>query len=1099
MQLKPRIRCIVNPANIGAGLPDVGLYTPDQFVAGGDDTPPVGTIPARGAVEAKMVSDDTWITADSEQVTRYWGKYGTVLVTNFRDFLLVGTDSAGKTAKLEHYRLAESEKDFWAEAKHAHRMASQHGDGLLGFLKRVLLHEAPLDDPKDVASFLASYARAARNLIGDKDLSALKNLREALEEVLGLAFTDERAEHFFRSTLVQSLFYGIFSAWVFWSRKHPPSSDAKFDWRMAQHELQVPALRKLLHELTDPGQLKALHLPELLDWTGEMLNRVRRASFFESFKEHHAVQYFYEPFLEAYDPELRKGLGVWYTPREVVRYMVERVDHILRTELGIADGLAAKNVLVLDPCCGTGAYLVEVLRRIAQTIKDRGSGAIAGLEAKQAASERVFGFEILSAPFVIAHLQIGMALQELGAPLLDEGERAAVYLTNALTGWEPPKGAKKQLKLVFPELIQEQKAATNVKQEKKILVVLGNPPYNAFAGVSTAEEGPLVDVYKEGLVSDWKIKKFNLDDLYVRFFRLGEKRIAEMTQEGIVAYISNFSYLGAPSFVVMRRRLLGGFDKLWFDCMNGDSRETGKVTPEGKPDPSVFSTEHNPEGIRVGTAIGIMVRKQERAPAPIVMFRQFWGITKRQDLLNSLEVTPFDKQYGLPNPNTSNRFSFRASTIAEQYLAWPRLIELCAEPPGNGLMEKRGGALFDINRLSLEQRMRAYFNPMLSWEQYRDVGYGLVEPQAGFDPEQVREKALAAESFEEDRTVRYALRPFDTRWCYYTPVNPIWNRARPQLWAHCWKGNAFIMTRPSGAAASEGIPFCFTVLLGDNDFLRGHAYYFPIMLGKQEQQPNVSAACRKYLRELAAGDPTEEATLARALWMHVLAIGYAPAYLTENEGGIREDWPRIPLPDSKDLLLKSAALGLSVAGYLDTETGALGVTIGAIRPELTVIAAIARQGGGTLNEAKGELDLTAGWGHTGKDRAVMPGGGRVTERHYSDDEIATIEAGTKALGLDRQTTLSVLGDHSLDVWLNEVVFFKNVPSRVWEYTIGGYQVIKKWLSYREKKVLGRRLMLEELEEVTGMARRITAILLLEPKLDANYQAVKAAATEWPPK
>jgi hypothetical protein len=184
-ELKPRVRCIVNPANVGAGLPDVGLYTPDQFVAGSDDTPPVGTIPARGAVEAKLVSDDAWITADSEQVTRYWGKYGTVLVTNFRDFLLVGTDSAGKTAKLEHYRLAESEKEFWAETSHAHRMASQHGDGLLQFLKRVLLHEAPLDDPKDVASFLASYARQARRLIGGKDLSALKNLREALEEVLG--------------------------------------------------------------------------------------------------------------------------------------------------------------------------------------------------------------------------------------------------------------------------------------------------------------------------------------------------------------------------------------------------------------------------------------------------------------------------------------------------------------------------------------------------------------------------------------------------------------------------------------------------------------------------------------------------------------------------------------------------------------------------------------------------------------------------------------------------------------------------------------------------------------------------------------------------
>ena len=107
----------------------------------------------------------------------------------------------------------------------------------------------------------------------------------------------------------------------------------------------------------------------------------------------------------------------------------------------------------------------------------------------------------------------------------------------------------------------------------------------------------------------WGIKKFNLDDLYVRFFRLAERRIAEMSGKGVVSFISNFSYLSDPSYVVMRQRFLAEFDKLWFDCMNGDSRETGKLTPEGEPDPSVFSTDYNREGIRVGTAVCVIVRK----------------------------------------------------------------------------------------------------------------------------------------------------------------------------------------------------------------------------------------------------------------------------------------------------------------------------------------------------------------------------------------------------------------------------------------------------------------------------------------------------------
>jgi predicted helicase len=140
----------------------------------------------------------------------------------------------------------------------------------------------------------------------------------------------------------------------------------------------------------------------------------------------------------------------------------------------------------------------------------------------------------------------------------------------------------------------EYDAAERVKQEIPILVILGNPPYNAFAGTSPEEEQGLVEPYKEGLIKEWGIKKFNLDDLYVRFFRLAERRIAQ--NEGVICYISNYSYLSDPSFVVARQRFLTEFDKLWFDSMNGDSRETGKLTPEGKPDPSVFSTEYNRGG-----------------------------------------------------------------------------------------------------------------------------------------------------------------------------------------------------------------------------------------------------------------------------------------------------------------------------------------------------------------------------------------------------------------------------------------------------------------------------------------------------------------------
>jgi len=257
--------------------------------------------------------------------------------------------------------------------------------------------------------------------------------------------------------------------------------------------------------------------------------------------------------------------------------MVARVDTVLREELGVADGLADPQVYILDPCCGTGAYLVEVLRRIAATLRAANGDALLGHDLKKAAMERVFGFEILPAPYVVAHLQLGLLLQSLGAPLSEEnGERVGVYLTNALTNWDVPKRGVQEAEQPYltgmPELRQERDAAEHVKRQTPILVVLGNPPYNAFAGVSPEEEKGLVEPYKEGLISEWGIKKFNLDDLYVRFFRLAERRIAEMTGRGVVCYISNHSWVSEASFVVLRKRLLQSFDRFWIENMHGNRK-----------------------------------------------------------------------------------------------------------------------------------------------------------------------------------------------------------------------------------------------------------------------------------------------------------------------------------------------------------------------------------------------------------------------------------------------------------------------------------------------------------------------------------------------
>lgn len=586
---------------------------------------------------------------------------------------------------------------------------------------------------------------------------------------MGITFEGDKGDRFFRSTLIQTLFYGIFSAWVLWHKENPNRQD-NFDWRTAVYYLHVPMIQAIFERIAAPSKLKALDLVEVLNWTGSALNRVRREEFFAKFDEGQAVQYFYEPFLQAFDPQLRKELGVWYTPPEIVKYMVSRVDTVLREELAIDDGLANPNVYILDPCCGTGAYLVEVLRFIANTLEENGEGALAMAEVKKAAINRVFGFEILTAPFVVSHLQLGLALQNLGVPLIEETERVGVYLTNALTGWEPPdeEGKKqiKQLEWNFPELNKEREAADEVKRGKPILVILGNPPYNAFAGTSPQEEDGLVEPYKEGLIKDWGIKKFNLDDLYVRFFRLAERCISESTGKGVVCYISNFSYLSDPSYVVMRQRFINEFDKLWFDCLNGASRETGKLTPDGKPDPSVFSTQYNKAGIQLGTTVGLMVRKTKRQDTPVIHFRHFWGVNKREELLDSLTNNEFNKQYEITNLTRKNRFSFKISTIDNEYLEWIKVSDLCSEPPFKAFLEARRGAFINIDKDFLERNMEMYFDSKIAWDVLKRLKSSLTLDGSDFIAEQAREKAIKNETYQQERINRYTIRPFEKRWCY---------------------------------------------------------------------------------------------------------------------------------------------------------------------------------------------------------------------------------------------------------------------------------------------------------------------------------------------
>jgi hypothetical protein len=245
-----------------------------------------------------------------------------------------------------------------------------------------------------------------------------------------------------------------------------------------------------------------------------------------------------------------------------------------------------------------------------------------------------------------------------------------------------------------------------------------------------------------------------------------------------------------------------------------------------------------------------------------------------------------------------------------------------------------------------------------------------------------------------------------------------------------------------------------------------------------QETANLSVGARNYLGSLGITTPDADNHESGLIWYHSLAIAYAKNYLVDNADGVRQDWPRIPLPKSKSLLVSSAALGKHLAALLDPETHVPGVTQGKVKSELKVIAEIVSLG-------NLDFEVTAGWGHPGQDGVTMPGKGKHILRDLTPSEREAFGAGVSTLGMK-----------TYDVFLNETTYWGNVPERVWEYTIGGYQIIKKWLSYRESGLFGKALTADEVREVTNIARRIAAILLMGSELDGNYDAVKAATIKW---
>jgi hypothetical protein len=1115
-----RVETSEGSAATGTKLPDLALYDRGEFVSVLSEVKPPDVEIAKMATSVEH----------NNQVGRYLSRTGVMLLCNIRAVGLLACKPGyarqlnipvppDKRDLLETVNLWPSE-DALRKGRPIDKDAEAE---LADLLERAVTEFAPIADPASLARILARQARRAKADLPEH-FDSVSGLLDDYRVALGLSFDleTEKGAEFFRSSLVQTAYYGLFAGWTLW---HRAQDGTAFRWEQMDSYLKIPFLGKLFYEFKHPDRLAELRLGEHLDRADATLGRVDRGTFFGRFsystlrptdgadeQPTAALTYFYEPFLEAFDPDLRKELGVWYTPTEIVRYQVRKVDHLLRTELGCARGFADPRVVVLDPCCGTAAYLLEVARCIAEDVRTRGDDAMLAAELLDALSTRVLGFEVLTAPFVVAQLQLYHALTEVGARP-SPGQRPAVFLTNALSGWDGPD----QIKVNFPELRQEHEAARRVKRDAKIIVMLGNPPYNRFAGTALDEEADLVDHFKgirrrekkvkgkmvmvqEGeslLYTRWGIRKQLLDDLYIRFFRLAEKRIGEKAEYGVVSYISNSSYLTGRSHPLMRESLLRNFNEIWIDNTNGDKYKTGKIVPLGMPgagtaDQSMFTTEQDRGGIQVGTCITTLLKRKKPATAPgattRIHYRDFWGKAdlKRRALIESLEMNRWDettktkvaqqpagpRDYETFVPTESARWMFSARDANAGFESWPALDELFPTSY-QGINPNRGldGSVIDTDRESLTGRMRRYFAGK-EFAELRSRYPELTEPRARYEPEQVW-RSVKGHGFADQNIVPYLVFPLDQRWLYYEEARHFLNEPRRELGRNR-TDNEFLLAVPQPRRGSETRPLLTRALFDLHVHDRG-SIGFPreSRAGELlELAANLNGDAWKALRAAwglrgeLSDDPARR--LVADLFRAALAIMHSPQYENDHADALAQDWAHLPVPKDRTLFAELVALGKRLGVLLDAAVSSDHVVTEILGKGAATVGPSVKHGGGQV----AQQDLTVSVAYFGAAR------GKWIERAYAERELQH----------------PAWGDTTGDLYINDQVYFMNVPKAVWSYEIGGYPVLKKWLGYRQaNRRTGQPLTLAERHHFRSMIQRIAALIALHGETDTLYERSAAAA------
>ena len=702
-------------------------------------------------------------------------------------------------------------------------------ENLETLLERFLTAEGiQISSPEALARYLAKRTRELREQIKttvtDED-SEIHRMFLAFKETLISTLNPND----FANMYAQTLAYGLFAA-------RTQSNETDFSRYTAAEALPKsnPFLVQLFHHVSSPTLER--NVTYILDDIASLLQNVPTEMLRTAFAARNHLEdpviHFYETFLAEYDPQQRVDRGVYYTPPQIVSYIVRSVDSLLKTELNRPDGFADDNTLILDPATGTGGFLLTVLDRIRESVTETyGTGEwIQYINADLV--KRIFGFELLVAPYTIAHLKLSLFLQAQG---WRADERLGIYLTNTL---EEP--IERTQRLPFAGFISDEaNAAVSVKRDEPLLVILGNPPYPQDSANPSREErkltfiGELIEDYKptDGKLLGIKDQTKFLQADYVKFIRWAQWRI-DKNGEGIIGYIVNNNFLGGVTFRRMRQSLMKSFNAIYCFNLHGGSR-IGEIAPETETDENVFD-------IKQGVTILLCVKAPNNPVPAKIYYADLWGL--REEKYKVLSETDVQTNGGHTFQPTSPYYYFipQEAEARAEYEKGSKKITDIFQTSSVGILTARDKLTIHWTADQIHKTVKDFIS--LPEDEARQK-YKLRKDTKDWKVHLAQADLRSHPDVEQHiQPINY--RPYDTRWTYYTAQSRGFHCApRPAIMYHLQKDNLALCTNRSLRSATTWQHVLVADRIIDGNCIStkdGPTHVFPLYLYPNPQELGIS-------------------------------------------------------------------------------------------------------------------------------------------------------------------------------------------------------------------------------------------------------------------